>query len=75
MFASEDKKRLRVFNANMRKAQKLQETEEGTATYGATQFADLTGGVGAGRPSLLTSQRWGGGWEEGGGDLPRDPSY
>lgn len=39
----EYRKRFHIFRANMRKVKVLQETEQGTAHYGATQFADLTG--------------------------------
>ena len=42
-FISEEDKRFSIFCDNMRKARKLQETEKGSAIYGATQFADLTG--------------------------------
>lgn len=35
-------RRLRIFRANLKKIQILQETEQGTATYGPTVFADLT---------------------------------
>jgi len=35
--------RLGVFQENMKKVKLLQENELGTATYGATEFADLTG--------------------------------
>ncbi|GAB6033787.1 hypothetical protein CHUAL_013955 [Chamberlinius hualienensis] len=35
-------KRFGIFLDNMKKVNKLQETERGTAVYGATQFADLT---------------------------------
>ncbi|BES90389.1 Curly [Nesidiocoris tenuis] len=38
----EVKFRFRVFRANMIKATYLNETEQGTATYGATMFADMT---------------------------------
>jgi hypothetical protein len=39
----EFRKRFHIFRANMRKIKVMQETEQGTATYGATKFADLTG--------------------------------
>ncbi|GLH11267.1 Cathepsin L [Gryllus bimaculatus] len=39
---SEIKKRYHIFRANMIKARHLQETEQGTAKYGVTMFADLT---------------------------------
>ena len=35
-------KRFRVFRANMKKANILQQTEQGTAKYGVTMFSDLT---------------------------------
>ncbi|XP_014675448.1 PREDICTED: cathepsin F-like [Priapulus caudatus] len=35
--------RYKVFRQNMKSAFKLQKADQGTATYGATQFADLTG--------------------------------
>jgi len=38
----EYKKRYGIFRANMKKVQFLEETELGTATYGATRMADLT---------------------------------
>ncbi|XP_050546623.1 cathepsin L-like isoform X2 [Daktulosphaira vitifoliae] len=38
----EKQKRYRIFAANMNKIKLLQENEQGTAIYGATQFADLT---------------------------------
>ena len=34
--------RYRTFRANMRKVELLQETEQGSAVYGATHLADLT---------------------------------
>ncbi|XP_063233965.1 uncharacterized protein LOC134537443 isoform X2 [Bacillus rossius redtenbacheri] len=39
---AEYKRRYHIFKANMKKVELLQETERGTAKYGATQFADLT---------------------------------
>jgi cathepsin F len=36
------RRRFHIFRANMKKVQYLQETEQGTAKYGPTQFADLT---------------------------------
>jgi len=44
VYAEEEefKYRLGVFRENMKKVMLLQKTEQGTATYGATQFADLT---------------------------------
>ncbi|XP_068086038.1 uncharacterized protein [Anabrus simplex] len=39
---AEMKRRFHIFRANMKKVQLLQQTEQGTAKYGATQFADLT---------------------------------
>ncbi|WAR18501.1 CATF-like protein [Mya arenaria] len=38
----EEEKRYQVFCDNMRAARKLQQTEKGSARYGATKFADLT---------------------------------
>ncbi|XP_071454235.1 uncharacterized protein [Hetaerina americana] len=38
----EHQHRFRIFRANMKKVQVLQETEQGTATYGMTQFSDLS---------------------------------
>lgn len=38
----EKNKRFRIFSANMKKVKLLQNNEQGTAIYGATQFADLT---------------------------------
>ncbi|CAB3374118.1 Hypothetical predicted protein [Cloeon dipterum] len=35
-------RRYRIFRANMKKIQYLQETEQGTAKYGPTRFADMT---------------------------------
>lgn len=40
---TEEQKKFAVFSANMEKARKLQITERGTATYGASPLADLTG--------------------------------
>ena len=37
--------RYAIFRSNMKKVQFLQETEQGTATYGATHLADLTPGM------------------------------
>jgi hypothetical protein len=39
---AEHRRRFRIFRANLRKIQALQDTEQGTARYGITQFADLT---------------------------------
>jgi hypothetical protein len=39
---AEYKRRFHIFRANMKKVERLQKTEQGTAVYGATQFADLT---------------------------------
>lgn len=41
--AEEHNYRLGIFKENMRKVKLLQDTEQGTAIYGATKFADLTG--------------------------------
>ncbi|XP_060838961.1 cathepsin F-like isoform X4 [Rhopalosiphum padi] len=38
----EKNRRFRIFAANMKKVQLLQKHEQGSAIYGATQFADLT---------------------------------
>ena len=35
--------RFQIFKDNMRKVKILQDNEQGTAIYGATMFADLTG--------------------------------
>lgn len=40
---AEFKKRFRIFHQNMKKAHILQQNERGTAKYGPTKFADLTG--------------------------------
>lgn len=44
MYSSNEEKgkRFRIFAANMKKVKLLQNNEQGTAIYGATQFADLT---------------------------------
>ena len=39
----EYKRRFHIFRGNLKKIDLLQKTEQGTATYGVTQFADLTG--------------------------------
>jgi hypothetical protein len=39
---AEYERRFHIFRANMKKVERLQKTEKGTAIYGATQFADLT---------------------------------
>ncbi|XP_021923638.1 uncharacterized protein LOC110831681 isoform X2 [Zootermopsis nevadensis] len=39
---AEYKRRFHIFKANMKKVERLRRTEQGTAAYGATQFADLT---------------------------------
>ncbi|XP_025416019.1 cathepsin L-like isoform X1 [Sipha flava] len=38
----EKNKRFRIFAANMKRVKLLQDNEQGTAIYGATQFSDLT---------------------------------
>jgi hypothetical protein len=43
--AEEYQYRLGVFKENMKKVKLLQDNEQGTAKYGATQFADLTGSL------------------------------
>lgn len=40
---AEFKKRFKIFHQNMKKAHILQQNERGTAKYGPTKFADLTG--------------------------------
>ncbi|XP_056021479.1 uncharacterized protein LOC125650625 isoform X1 [Ostrea edulis] len=42
MSKQEEKSRFKIFCENMRKAQKLQDIEKGTAVYGMTKFADLS---------------------------------
>jgi len=39
---AEYKRRLHIFRVNLKKVEQLQKNEQGTAIYGATQFADLT---------------------------------
>lgn len=39
----EEKTRYKIFCENMRKAKKLQDVEKGTAVYGVTKFADMSG--------------------------------
>ncbi|KAF4518146.1 hypothetical protein B566_EDAN008848 [Ephemera danica] len=39
---TEERRRFHIFRANLRKIQTLQDTEQGTARYGVTPFADLT---------------------------------
>lgn len=41
----EYKYRLGVFRDNMKKVKLLQDNEQGSAEYGATMFADLTGKI------------------------------
>lgn len=40
---SEEKTRFKIFCENMRKAKKVQDVEKGTAVYGITKFADMSG--------------------------------
>ena len=40
---SEYTKRYKIFVDNMKKIQRLNENERGTASYGPTKFSDLTG--------------------------------
>lgn len=40
---AEFKRRFRIFHQNMKKAHILQQNERGTAKYGPTKFADLSG--------------------------------
>ncbi len=39
---AEAKRRYRIFRANLKKIQTLNEYEQGTAEYGITEFADMT---------------------------------
>jgi len=41
----EKNRRFRIFAANMKKVKLLQVHEQGSAIYGATQFADLTSNI------------------------------
>lgn len=41
----EKNRRFRIFAANMKKVKLLQNNEQGSAIYGATQFADLTSNI------------------------------
>ena len=41
-FIAEEKARFAIFRDNMRLAAKIQQTEKGTARYGATKFADVS---------------------------------
>jgi len=41
----EKNKRFHIFAANMKRVKLLQDNEQGTAIYGATQFADLTSNI------------------------------
>lgn len=41
----EKNRRFRIFAANMKKVKLLQAHEQGSAIYGATQFADLTSNI------------------------------
>ena len=40
---AEFKRRFKIFHQNMKKVHILQQNERGTAKYGPTKFADLTG--------------------------------
>lgn len=40
---AEFKRRFKIFHQNMKKVHILQQNERGTAKYGTTKFADLTG--------------------------------
>ena len=42
---SEETRRYEVFRQNMKKAEELNAKEQGSATYGASPLADLTGRV------------------------------
>lgn len=41
----EDERRFNIFKENMQKAKRLQDSDQGTAEYGVTQFSDLTGSL------------------------------
>jgi hypothetical protein len=41
-FYAEEAKRYQIFVSNMQIAKKIQALDQGTATYGASPFADLT---------------------------------
>ena len=43
MFTAEEQERFQIFKNNMKIARYIQQYDLGTATYGASPFADLTG--------------------------------
>jgi len=43
VFSAEEQKRFQIFKNNMKIARQIQLYDLGTATYGASPFADLTG--------------------------------
>jgi len=45
VFPAEEQKRYQIFKNNMKMASQIQQYDLGTATYGASPFADLTGSV------------------------------
>nr|XP_018901070.1 PREDICTED: uncharacterized protein LOC109033080 isoform X2 [Bemisia tabaci] len=55
-------RRLHIFRANLKKISYLQETEQGTATYGITEFADLSAAEFKAKMGLQVPQNY----------LPRD---
>ena len=54
---SEETRRYEVFRQNMKKAEELNAKEQGSATYGASPLADLTGRV-TQRDTLHTRTTW-----------------
>lgn len=42
---AEHTNRFNIFVQNMKKADALQKSQQGTATYGVTQFSDFTGEI------------------------------
>jgi hypothetical protein len=53
---TEEEKRYNIFCDNMKLVKKIQDTEKGSAVYGATKFADLTGKV---KNIMGTKKEWG----------------
>jgi len=43
VFPAEEQKRYQMFRSNMKMARQIQQYDLGSATYGASPFADLTG--------------------------------
>jgi len=43
VFCTEEQERYQIFKKNMKMARQIQQYDLGTATYGASPFADLTG--------------------------------